>query len=179
MNAKEKVSNRWMKELKDWTLSLGIAIAVSLLIQNYVYAQVEVQKISMQNTLVDGQRLIEDRWSYRFHTPKQGDIVIIDGPEYETRIVKRIAALPGQVIDFRDGAVFVDDVRLDESYAKGNTYTGPFAVPYKVPPEHVFVLGDNREYSIDSRHFGPVSMDSLEGKAVWRIWPLGQFGALK
>lgn len=172
--------NRWLKEIKDWTLSLGIAIVVALLFQNYVYAQTEVHNISMQNTLVEGQRLIEDKWSYRFNDPKQGDIVIINGPEHEEgRLVKRIIALPGQTIDMRDGYVYVDGVQLDEPYAKGLTYPNFVQIPFTVPEGHVFVMGDNREWSKDSREFGAVSMESLEGKAVYRIWPLGKFGGLQ
>lgn len=175
MEVKQR-GNRWLKEFKDWTLSLGIAVVVALLFQNYVYAQTEVHNVSMQNTLVEGQRLIEDKWSYRFHRPEHGDIVIIRRPEHEGRLVKRVIGLPGQTIDFRDGAVYVDGEKLEESYVKGETFAGKIAVPYTVPDEHVFVLGDNRENSLDSRAFGPVAIDSLEGKAVFRVWPIGKFG---
>lgn len=178
MEEMKKRENKWVKELKEWTLSLGIAVVGALLFQNYVYAQTEVHNVSMQNTLVEGQRLIEDKWSYRFHGPKQGDIVIINGPEYDSRLVKRVIALPGQTIDFIDGEVYVDGVKLDEDYVKGETYPGVVAVPYTVPADHVFVMGDNRENSLDSRAFGPVALDSLEGKAVFRVWPIGKFGDL-
>lgn len=178
MEEMEKRENKWVKELKEWTLSLGIAVVGALLFQNYVYAQTEVHNVSMQNTLVEGQRLIEDKWSYRFHGPKQGDIVIINGPEYDSRLVKRVIALPGQTIDFKDGDVYVDGVKLDEGYVKGETYPNVVAVPYTVPADHVFVMGDNRENSFDSRSFGPVALDSLEGKAVFRVWPIGKFGDL-
>lgn len=170
--------NRLVKEVKDWTLSLGIAVVGALLFQNYVYAQTEVHNVSMQNTLAEGQRLIEDKWSYRFHEPKQGDIVIINGPEHETRLVKRIIAVAGQTVDMREGTVYVDGRKLVEPYAKGQTFAGQAEVPFTVPEGHVFVLGDNRENSLDSRSFGPVAMDSLEGKAVFRVWPIGKFGGL-
>ncbi|REK76596.1 signal peptidase I [Paenibacillus paeoniae] len=172
-------NSRWIKEIKDWTLSLGIAIVVALLFQNYVYAQTVVHNISMQNTLVDGQRLIEDKWSYRFTDPKQGDIVIINGPEHKDRLVKRVVALPGQTVDMKDGFVYVDGKKLEESYAKGQTYPREVSIPLTVPEGHVFVIGDNREHSDDSRSFGPVALNSLEGKAVFRIWPLGEFGGLQ
>ncbi|RJE86842.1 signal peptidase I [Paenibacillus sp. 1011MAR3C5] len=171
--------SRWLKEIKDWTLSLGIAIVVALLFQNYVYAQTEVHNVSMQNTLVEGQRLIEDKWSYHFNNPKHGDIVIINGPEHDGRLVKRIIALPGQTVDMKDGYVYVDGVKLEETYAKGLTYPDVVEIPFTVPEGHVFVMGDNRERSLDSRAFGAVSLDSLEGKAVYRIWPLGKFGGLQ
>ncbi|MCR2805102.1 signal peptidase I [Paenibacillus soyae] len=167
-----------MKEIKDWTLSLGIAVVGALLFQNYVYAQTEVHNVSMQNTLVEGQRLIEDKWSYRFNEPKQGDIVIINGPEHENRLVKRVIAVEGQTIDMREGNVYIDGQKLNEPYAKGQTFAGLVEVPFTVPKGHVFVLGDNREHSSDSRSFGPVKLDSLEGKAVFRVWPIDAFGGL-
>ncbi|MFD0587115.1 signal peptidase I [Paenibacillus sp. GCM10027627] len=176
--AEKKPANRWVKELKDWTLSLGIAIVVALLFQNYVYAQTEVHNVSMQNTLVAGERLIEDKWSYRFHGPGQGDIVIINGPQHEGRLVKRVIALEGQVLDIKEGSVYVDGAKLEESYAKGQTNAGGIAMPFTVPPGHVFVMGDNRENSLDSRAFGAVAITDLEGKAVWRIWPFNVFGNL-
>lgn len=178
MEKLEKRENKWVKELKEWTLSLGIAVVGALLFQNYVYAQTEVHNVSMQNTLVAGQRLIEDKWSYHFHDPKQGDIVIINGPEYDSRLVKRVIALPGQTIDMKEGEVYIDGVKLNEDYVKGLTYPGAIAVPYTVPENHVFVMGDNRENSLDSRSFGPVALGSLEGKAVYRVWPIGKFGDL-
>ena len=75
----------WGRELRDWAVSLSVAIVVALLIQNYAFAQTEVRNISMQHTLVEGQRLIEDKISYHFEQPDRGDIVIINGPESDLR----------------------------------------------------------------------------------------------
>jgi signal peptidase I len=149
-----------------------------MLFQTYAYAQTEVHNVSMQNTLAEGERLIEDKWSYRLNAPEQGDIVIIDGPEHELRLVKRVIALEGQTVDMREGAVYVDGIKLDEPYAKGATEPGAMRVPFTVPASHVLVLGDNREHSVDSRDFGPVALSSLEGKVVLRVWPIGKIGTL-
>lgn len=170
---------KWIKELREWSLSLGLAVVAAMLLQNYVYAQTEVHNVSMQHTLSEGQRLIEDKWSYRFSDPKRGDIVIINGPEHQDRLVKRVIALPGETVDMKDGAVYIDGQPLEEPYANGSTYAGAVQMPFAVPDGHVFVLGDNRENSLDSRSFGPVAMSSLEGKAVFRIWPVNEFGTLK
>jgi signal peptidase I len=149
-----------------------------MLFQTYAYAQTEVHNVSMQNTLVEGERLIEDKWSYRVSGPEQGDIVIINGPEHELRLVKRVVALEGQTVDIREGAVYVDGIKLDEPYAKGVTGPGSMPVPFTVPDDRAFVLGDNREHSLDSRAFGTVALTSLEGKVVLRVWPIGKIGAL-
>lgn len=171
--------NKWLKEVREWTLSVAVAVIVSILFQTYVYAQTEVHNVSMQNTLVDGQRLIEDKWSYRFHTPNREDIVIIHGPEYKERLVKRVIGLPGEVIDIRSGKVYVNGTKLDEPYIKGITTAEGLAMPYTVPEGHLFVMGDNRENSLDSRALGPIALTSIEGKAVFRIWPMEKFGSLK
>ncbi|MGO4543970.1 signal peptidase I [Paenibacillus sp. 2TAB23] len=178
MKTKNSQSKGILKEIKEWTISLGIAVVVAMLFQNYVYAQSEVQNVSMQNTLIAGQRLIEDKWSYHFHEPRHGDIVIINGPESDLRLIKRVVGLPGDIIDIRDGEVYLNDEKIEEQYVKGQTFAGTVAVPFTVGDGQLFVMGDNREHSMDSRAIGPIARSSIEGKAVLRIWPLPKFGAL-
>ncbi|MCM3625861.1 signal peptidase I [Paenibacillus glycanilyticus] len=167
-----------LRELREWSISIIAATFIALLFQNYVYAQAQVHNISMQKTLVEGQRLIEDKWSYRFKSPEHGDIVIIHGPESPLRLVKRVIGLPGDVIDVRDGAVYLNGQMLAEPYAEGLTLPGGMLFPYTVASKQLFVLGDNREHSVDSRSLGPIALSSIEGKAVYRIWPLNQIGIL-
>lgn len=167
-----------IREIRSWTFTFAIAITASLLIQNYAIAQTEVRNISMQGTLYEGQRLIEDKLSYRLENPDRGDIVIINGPEYDKRLVKRLIALPGDVVDIREGQLFINGEPQEEPYVKGSTYAAGLAMPYTVPSGHVFVMGDNREHSTDSRELGPIALSSLEGKAIFRLWPLDVFGQL-
>jgi signal peptidase I len=178
MKTEARQTNRWVREIRDWVVSLAVAIIVAMLFQTYVYAQSEVQNVSMQNTLVAGQRLIEDKWSYHFHEPRHGDIVIINGPESDVRLVKRVIALPGDVIDIHNGAVFLNGARLEEPYVKGQTLAGEVKVPFTVGDDQLFVMGDNREHSFDSRALGPIARSSIEGRAVFRIWPIPKFGSL-
>ncbi len=169
----------WGRELRDWAVSLSVAIVVALLIQNYAFAQTEVRNISMQHTLVEGQRLIEDKISYHFEKPERGDIVIIDGPESDLRLIKRVIGLPGDIIDMKNGIVYLNKLPLTETYIKGKTFTNGLKVPFTVPANKVFVMGDNRENSQDSRVLGPIAMSSLEGRAIFRLWPLQKFGQLE
>lgn len=164
----------WRKELREWTLTLGSAVLISFLIQNYAFAQVRVEQHSMDTTLAEGQRLVENRLVYRFYEPARGDIVILNGPETDRRLVKRIIGLPGETVDMKDGAVYINGERLDEPYATGQTYPGIIKLPLVVPAHSYFVLGDNREKSEDSRNLGTMSKDSVEGKAVLRLYPLDQ-----
>ncbi|MCQ6557832.1 signal peptidase I [Paenibacillus mendelii] len=168
----------WLRETRDWVVSLSVAVIAALLIQNYAFAQTEVRNVSMQSTLFAGQRLIEDKITYRFEQPDRGDIVIINGPESELRLIKRVIGLPGDVIDMKDGQIFVNGTLTEESYVKGSTYPNGLEVPYQVPEDKLFVMGDNREHSTDSRELGPISISSIEGRAIFRLWPLDKFGGL-
>lgn len=179
MKTETRQTNKWVREVREWFVSLAIAVIVAMLFQTYVYAQSEVQNVSMQNTLVAGQRLIEDKWSYHFHEPRHGDIVIINGPESDVRLVKRVIALPGDVIDIHNGEVFLNGERLEEPYVKGQTFAGVVKVPFTVGAEQLFVMGDNREHSLDSRALGPIARSSIEGRAVFRMWPIPKFGSLR
>jgi signal peptidase I len=176
MNAEIHKSKRggWRKEAREWTLTLGSALLISFLIQNYAFAQVKVEQHSMDTTLSEGQRLVENRLLYRFAEPDHGDIVIINGPETDRRLVKRIIAIPGETVDIREGAVWINGQRLEEAYTKGSTLPGSVKMPLQVPEGSYFVLGDNRENSLDSRHLGTVAEGSLEGKAIMRLWPFDQ-----
>jgi len=175
---KQQKGKKWIREVRDWLLSLTIAVIAALLIQNYAFAQTEVRNVSMQHTLFEGQRLIEDKISYHFEHPNRGDIVIIDGPESDKRLIKRVIGLPGDILDIKDGRVLVNGTLLEEPYVKGLTFSNGLGVPYTVPDKKVFVMGDNREHSQDSRELGPISLSSLEGRAVFRLWPLNKFGQL-
>lgn len=171
-----KSGSKLWKELQEWMISLAVAFVVALLIHNYAVAQTEVEMNSMENTLYEGQRLIEDKITYRFTDPDRGDIVIVHGPEYEQRLVKRVIGLPGDVLDIKGGNVYINGELLEEEYTKGETFPNGLAVPYTVPQDHYFVMGDNREISLDSRQLGPIQASSIEGRIVYRIWPLSEFG---
>lgn len=165
----------WRRELRDWTFTLSSAVLISFLIQNYAFAQVRVEQHSMDTTLAEGQRLVENRLVYRFYEPARGDIVIVNGPETDRRLVKRIIGVPGDVLDIKNGAVWINGVLLEEPYAKGRTYPGSVKLPVTVPEDSYFVIGDNREMSQDSRDLGTVAKSSVEGKAVLRLYPFDQF----
>lgn len=178
VNEASPAPKRW-KPVIEWVITISVSLVIALLFHNYVYAQTKVHNVSMQNTLVEDERLVIDKWSYYFSEPKRGNIVIINGPEYPARIVKRVIALPGEQIEIHDGLVYINGEQLREPYIKGITLAGQADFTFVVPEDKVFVMGDNREHSEDSRSFGPVALDSIEGKAVLRIWPFDRIGGLK
>jgi len=93
-----------------------------------------------------------------------------------SRSISFLNRLPGETIRIEEGAVWIDGIRLEEPYAAGRTFPGTVAMPYRIPVDSVFVMGDNREHSLDSRAFGTVPLSSIEGKVDLRIWPLSTFG---
>jgi signal peptidase I len=153
-------------------LYFGISFAVQA---------VHVEGLSMYATLDDNDYLIANKIDYRLHAPQRGDIVILRPPtNNSTDFIKRIVGLPGERVLIRAGVVYINGHRLDEPYlpeAWVNDSNWPDNPQGQVMgPNEYFVMGDNRNRSQDSRFFGPISRDRIDGKAWFRIWPLSQFG---
>ena len=169
----------WIKELYEWTQAIALAVVLALFINQFVFSIVQVEGHSMDPTLNHKQRLIVNRL---FYTPDSGDIVIVKSNVLKKYIVKRVIALPGQVIDIDpiSGDVTVDGALLDEPYIKEKLRSsgGAYDYPLTVPEDTVFVMGDNRNNSQDSRSIGVIPYDELIGKAVFRILPISEFGGL-
>lgn len=114
---------------------------------------------------------------YEFDPPRRGDIVVFDPPNGDSKpYIKRVIATEGETVSFRDGFVYVNDIKLDEPYISGGITDCQNCEPVVVPEDSVFVLGDNRRNSSDSRVFGPVPIDNIIGKAIVTYWPLEDIG---
>jgi signal peptidase I len=124
----------------------------------------------MEPNLHSDQRLIIEKVSYRLHGPRRGDIVVLRLEEYEIPLIKRVVGLPGETVEIRDSRVYINGALLAEGYlpAAAQRNYGPAVVP----PDHVFVMGDNRNASNDSRSFGAVHMNQIVGRAWLSYWPL-------
>jgi signal peptidase I len=192
---------RFLKETVQWTATIVGAFAISLFIKSYAFAATEVEQCSMQGTLYEGQRLIESKIEYYCSEPRRGDIVIINQEsekgainifvatakefaegfykkqeDQKKRLIKRIIGVPGDVIDIKDKKVYINGQIYNEPYIKGDTFARSMKFPIKVPEKEYFVLGDNRENSMDSRDLGLIKLGKIEGKAVLRLWPLDKVG---
>lgn len=192
-----------LKESLQWTAVFFVSILLSLSIKSYGFAQAEVKQCSMQDTLYEGQRLIESKIPYYYSEPKRGDIIIINSElekgafrvfvantkefiesfnkneeEDNKRLIKRVIGVPGDTIDIKDGKVYINGELYEEAYVKGETYPNSMEFPITIPEKEYFVMGDNRENSMDSRDIGLISIDKIEGKAVIRLWPLDKFGEI-
>ena len=155
-------------------LTVLMFLVIRLAVQNF-----NIQGMSMEPTLHDQELILVDKWSYLFHAPTRGDIIVfVAPPHHDQDYIKRIVALPGDTISIRDTTVIVDGVTLHETYVDPNRQGNPYA--YKtlsnvvVPPNDYFVLGDNRVGSSDSRDWGFVPRANIIGRAALVYWPLGQ-----
>lgn len=176
--AKKSVGN----EVMEWLESIAVSIFIVILVFTFVFRMVIVDGRSMLPTLEDGQRLVI---SHLFYTPKQGDIVVVNSQGLNKTIIKRVIAIEGQTvdIDFDNHTVSVDGKVLDEPYINELTTNndGGFEYPIVVPENSVFVMGDNRNHSTDSRNpiVGFITNDDVLGKAIFRIYPFNKFGRVK
>jgi signal peptidase I len=146
------------------------AIVIALLINVYVVQATTIDGPSMQPNLHYDQQVMVEKVTYRFfHGPRRGDVVTFNLPDEEIALIKRVVALPGETVEVRDGHVWIDGQLLDEPWTR--QFGGPGYPPTVVPPLHIFVLGDNRPVSRDSRYFGLVPLDQVTGHAWFICWP--------
>lgn len=134
---------------------------------------------SMIPTLEIGDRVLVNKFIYRFTEPKRGDIVVfqsVDNPEED--LIKRVVGLPGDRIAVRNGRLFVNGDPQKEPYTNKRLPDRSFFAQTTVPKDHVFVMGDNRANSADSRVFGPLPEENIEGEAFLRFWPPDRIGLL-
>lgn len=144
---------------------------------NLLTARIRVDGYSMEPTLDNGQYVLVNKLAYRLGTPQRLDVVVFRFPrDPELEYIKRIIGLPGDNIEVSDGRVMVNGEPLVESYL----YTAPdYEGRWRVPAQHVFVLGDNRGNSSDSHSWGPLPQKYLVGKAILVYWPLKSWGIIR
>ena len=167
------------EEIKDWIVSIVIAIVLAFLIRYFIVELYLVDGPSMRPTLQSAERLVVNKFIYRFRTPERGEILVFRYPRDPSRdFIKRVIAIPGDTIEIKDGRVYVNSTLLNEPYILSKTRGNyPLAT---VPEGHIFVMGDNRNNSEDSRFadVGFVPFDLIKGKAMLVFWPIGQFKTL-
>lgn len=161
--------------------SIIIAGVLAFFIITFVVQSFVVEGHSMYPTLQQGERLFVNKFIYRFQLPKHGDIVVF-APKGEPhrKYIKRVIGLPGDTVLVNADGVYINNKKLDEPYINELAYSG-FGL-YTVPAKHLFVMGDNRNHSTDSRdseRVGYVSLKSVSGKAFWIYWPLNRIRTVK
>ena len=168
-------------------LMIIVVAIITVALRMFVFVPYQIPSGSMEETIMTGDMIFSEKVSYYFRSPEQGDIVTFDDPEVRDRILlKRVIATEGQTVDLVDGTVYVDGVALDEPYTNGKksyplSNTAPDVVvtfPYTVPEGCVWVMGDNRTSSQDSRYFGAIEVSSITGRAALVYWPISDLGFL-
>jgi signal peptidase I len=171
----EKRPSRTFRFLVD-VLETLLLSAILFLVINAVSERIKVDGFSMEPTLHDGEFVIVNKLAYRLGTFRRGDVVVFrfpDNPEFE--YIKRVIGLPDDRIEIANGQISVNGQALEEPYIQGNTNQPGM---WTVPASHLFVLGDNRNNSSDSRSWGPVPVDYIVGKAIFVYWPLKKLGVI-
>ncbi len=162
----------WKAIFSDMFQVIIPALALALVVHLFLAQATVVYGQSMEPNLVQYQRLVVDKISYRFHPPQRDDIVVLDLPQMDEMLVKRVVGLPGETVSIDDGVLYIDGVAHPEAFP--HDMVAYDMAPVVLPPLYYFVLGDNRGNSNDSRSFGPVHRDSIVGRVWLRYWPLDQ-----
>jgi signal peptidase I len=170
---------RMLRTVREVLETLLPAILIALLINVFVGQATRVEGQSMEPNLHSNQRLVVEKLSYRFHGPQRFDVVVLKvASQGDELLIKRVIGLPGETVEIQDGRVHVNGTPLDEPFLVTDTRAGRHS-RVVVPPLHVFVLGDNRNHSNDSRSFGPVPIDNIVGRAWISYWPLQELGPIE
>ena len=190
MDIKEKElpeTPRWVRfgnQVRENVQILAIALSLALLIRIFVAEPRYIPSDSMLPTLEVGDRLVVEKISYHFRPPAIGEIVVFDPPQQlqiqgyakDQAFIKRVMGTPGQIIQVKNGKVYRDNIPLKEDYiAAPPAYQMPAV---RVPKDHLFVMGDNRNNSNDSHEWGFLPMQNVIGHACYRFWPLNRIGSV-
>ncbi len=194
------------REISEWVLLIIAAFFIASIIQSELFALTEVNMESMLETLEPGDKLIMNKLAYNFKEPKRGDIIIflrdepVDGiigrasiyisdiakkfnkDFRRNRLIKRVVGIPGDTIEIIDDILFVNGIEQNESYTRIDPYENKVVnrqmKKVEVQTGELFVMGDNRGQSLDSRDFGVIERTWVEGKAIFRVIPFSKFGKL-
>ena len=173
-----------MRAVWEWIFVVVIAIGAAMLIRLFLFQQYYIDGPSMQTTLMPQDRVLVNKMSYKLHDIHRGDVIVFDRVTNEVQhddLIKRVLGLPGETLEIRSCIVYINGVQVDEPYlnpeqtsqiepsARCGSHTD--MAPIVVPDHMVFVMGDNRVQSFDSRDFGPIDTDKVRGRAFVVIWP--------
>jgi signal peptidase I len=178
--APARPKRRW-NPIVEWVVVIVVALGAAFVVRTFVFQQYVIDGPSMRPTLHGGDRVLLNKLSYRVHDVRRGDVVVFDklqGTQHDD-LIKRVIALEGETIRIENCAVFIDGEQLEEPYLADDVRAGRCGAssmaPLIVPDGEVFVMGDNRPESSDSRAFGPIDVDKIRGRAFIVLWPPGNW----
>jgi signal peptidase I len=182
-------TSRDLRQIGEWVVVGVVAFGLMALIQATSVQTFRIPSDSMVPTLQKGDRVLVNKWSYRLHDVQRGDIVVFDKPDdpalTEDHLIKRVIGLPGETVTIDGEHVIIDGRILIEPYLPEGTVTAAVGThpcdpdhPCQIPDGEVWVMGDNRPFSHDSRYFGPIPESKIVGRAFGRLWPPSRLGSL-
>lgn len=177
------------RDILELVILVVAAFGIAFLLRTFVCEPFVIPSASMTDTLEIGDRVFGEKITYLNSDPKAGDIVTFVDPDNSSQIlIKRVIATAGQTVELENGRVYVDGTLLDEPYTDGkksnplrghsSSLDSDIEYPYTVPEGYIWVMGDNRTNSQDSRYFGAVPVSSVTSRAMFIYWPLDNFGAI-
>jgi signal peptidase I len=171
-----------VRNIVEWVAIVAGALAVALVVKTFLIQAFFIPSLSMYPTLDEGDRVLVNKLSYKLHEVNRGDLVVFARPEGSPEsdikdLIKRVIGLPGETIEAREGVVFIDGREIEEPYLVAGVATDNLE-KQEIPDGHVFVMGDNRGDSADSRVFGPIDEDTIVGRAFVKVWPLPEISLL-
>ncbi|MDQ3354453.1 MAG: signal peptidase I [Actinomycetota bacterium] len=167
------------RNIAEWAAILVGALVVALVVTKFLIQAFFIPSGSMLPTLHIDDRVLVNKLSYDLHDVNRGDLVVFERPASEADsdikdLIKRVVAVEGETVESRDGRLYINGEALDEPYLQGDVKTNGVDLQ-TIPPGHVFVMGDNRGDSRDSRFFGPLPEELIVGRAFVKVWPLPDF----
>ncbi len=177
MQAEEQPRSRGRSALREFVETVLFTLLIYVLVRHFLFENYRVVGYSMTPTLDNDQFLVVSKLEYRLHEPQRGDIIVFYDPRSSDRkLIKRVVGLPSEVLEVRQGQVFINELLLDEPYIQN---LGHYSVsPSPIPTDHYFVLGDNRNNSSDSHNWGTLPGDNIVGKAWLSYWPPDLWGVV-
>lgn len=168
----------------DFLQGIVVILAVLVMVYLFIMSPEEVNGSSMEPNFHDGEYILTNKVAYKLGDPKRGDVIIFKSwSNKDVDYIKRVIGLPGETVELKDNAIYVNDQKVDEPYLSPGVaiFGGSFLVegqPVVVPTDMYFVMGDNRPHSSDGREFGPVARADIIGVVILRYWPFSQFGSI-
>jgi signal peptidase I len=180
------MSKRWRGCLLEIVETVLLTVIIFFLVQHFVAQPYQILQVSMEHTLEPGQYVLVDKITPVFSDYKRGDVIVFEPPTgysedgQDIPFIKRVIGVAGDLVAIHDDAVYVNGVKLDEPYVFDGQPTAPLSgqSSWRVPAGELFVLGDHRQASQDSRIFGPIQKSTVIGRAWLRYWPLAKFGVM-
>lgn len=177
MASEDQRESRTKSALREIVETVLITLLIYFLVRTFLFENYRVVGNSMAPTLEDSQYLVVSKLDYRLHEPQRGDIIVFRDPNDAGRkLIKRVIGLPGEMLEIKQGQVYINDQLLQESYINSPGLHSRSLTP--IPDHYYFVLGDNRNNSSDSRNWGPLAEAEIVGKAWLSYWPPELWGVL-